>query len=73
MKRIDRAPAAGKLFGVVRGWWLLAAIIAGCAGSPAAGSPSAILPASPGAASSAAVATASPAATLADGLQTVAR
>ena len=65
MRRLGRASATGNLFGAARCWWLLAAIVAGCAGSPAAGSPSAILPASPGAASSAAVATASPAATAA--------
>jgi len=56
MKRLGRASATGNLFGAARCWWLLAAIVAGCAGSPAAGSPSAILPASPGAASTAAAA-----------------
>jgi hypothetical protein len=60
MKRVDRSLATARVFRDLRRWCLLAAMVAGCAGSPAAGSSSAIPPESPSATSSAApVATAS--------------
>jgi hypothetical protein len=61
MKLADWIPATRKLSGDIRCWCLVAAIVAACAGAPAAGSSSAFSPASPSAvSSSAAVATSSP-------------
>ena len=54
MRRVDRNWAPRKVFGDLRSWCLLAVIVAGCAGSPAAGSSSATSPASPSAVSTAA-------------------
>src|SRR5437867_3882969 len=42
MNRLDRARATGRLLGAVPRWWLVVAIVAGCAASPAAGSSTAI-------------------------------
>src|SRR5712672_2798538 len=61
MSRVDGNWALPKVFGAFRSWCLLAVIVAGCAGSPAAGSSSVTSLASPSAESTAApVATPSP-------------